>query len=199
MGCRHLDHRFDLVSASMHPNDDEPNHSSSKERHQMLGPNHTSYHLAQQTYGERLDHAARIRQVQKDRHDDSRPFNRDAFHAPRAEWPIAWGQASRPIRVRWHLSPRVGARIVLANGPGTTDPVSSDRLRGGWLTLPWRTGRRQRRSVRIRDTYTLRAAVATTAAPTRMPCKFVSRPSRAPHPSCGRAPAHLPAGVRTCP
>lgn len=45
----------------------------------MLGPNHTSYHLAQQTYGERLDHAARIRQVQKDRHDDARPLNRDAF------------------------------------------------------------------------------------------------------------------------
>ena len=45
----------------------------------MLGPNTTSYHLAKQTYGERLDHAARIRLIQKDRHDDARPFNRDAF------------------------------------------------------------------------------------------------------------------------
>jgi hypothetical protein len=45
----------------------------------MLGPNHTSYHMAQQTYSERLDHAAKIRLIQTDRHDDARPFNRDAF------------------------------------------------------------------------------------------------------------------------
>ncbi|MDQ2690295.1 MAG: hypothetical protein M3Y29_08485 [Chloroflexota bacterium] len=47
----------------------------------MLGPNHGTYHIAQQTYGERLDHAARIRMVQKDRHDGSEPFDRQAHRA----------------------------------------------------------------------------------------------------------------------
>lgn len=41
----------------------------------MLGPNHHTYHLANQAYEERLSHAARIRMVQKDRHDETRPFH----------------------------------------------------------------------------------------------------------------------------
>ncbi len=41
----------------------------------MLGPNHHSYQLAKQTYGERLSHSARIRMIQKDRSE--RPFNHD--------------------------------------------------------------------------------------------------------------------------
>lgn len=36
----------------------------------MLGPNHHTYHVANQTYNERLTHAARIRMIQKDRRDD---------------------------------------------------------------------------------------------------------------------------------
>jgi hypothetical protein len=40
----------------------------------MLGPNHHSHHLASQMYDERLRHAARIRMVAKERHDESKPF-----------------------------------------------------------------------------------------------------------------------------
>ena len=43
----------------------------------MLGPNHHTYHLANQSYEARLTHAARIRMVQRERHDDSAPFNRE--------------------------------------------------------------------------------------------------------------------------
>lgn len=43
----------------------------------MLGPNHHTFHVANQTYGERLSHAARIQMVQKDRHDGTRPFHAD--------------------------------------------------------------------------------------------------------------------------
>jgi len=43
----------------------------------MLGPNHHTYQLANQTYGGRLSHAARIRMVQKDRQDGTRPFHAD--------------------------------------------------------------------------------------------------------------------------
>jgi hypothetical protein len=41
----------------------------------MLGPNHHSHHLASQAYDERLRHAARIRMVASDRHDESKPFS----------------------------------------------------------------------------------------------------------------------------
>jgi hypothetical protein len=41
----------------------------------MLGPNHHTYHVTQHEYGERLSHAARIRMVQRDREDGSKPFD----------------------------------------------------------------------------------------------------------------------------
>ena len=41
----------------------------------MLGPNHHTYHVTQHEYGERLNHAARIRMVQQDRRDGSKPFD----------------------------------------------------------------------------------------------------------------------------
>ena len=44
----------------------------------MLGPNHHSYDLGKQAYGDRLTHAARIRQIQQDRHDTARPFDRES-------------------------------------------------------------------------------------------------------------------------
>lgn len=47
----------------------------------MLGPNHHSLTVAHQAHQERLDHAARIRLVQRDRHDESKPFYREAFRA----------------------------------------------------------------------------------------------------------------------
>lgn len=47
----------------------------------MLGPNHHSLTVAHQAHAERLDHAARIRLVQRDRHDESKPFFRNAHRA----------------------------------------------------------------------------------------------------------------------
>ena len=41
----------------------------------MLGPNHHTYHVTQHEYGEHLSHAARIRMVQQDRRDGSKPFD----------------------------------------------------------------------------------------------------------------------------
>jgi hypothetical protein len=35
----------------------------------MLGPNQHTIHLAQQSYDQRLDHAAKIREIQRDRSD----------------------------------------------------------------------------------------------------------------------------------
>ena len=43
----------------------------------MLGPNHHTQHLASQSYDARLDHAARIRMVQRERKDESQPMNRE--------------------------------------------------------------------------------------------------------------------------
>lgn len=40
----------------------------------MLGPNETTRLMATKAYDERLAHAARIRQVARDRHDEQRPF-----------------------------------------------------------------------------------------------------------------------------
>ncbi len=41
----------------------------------MLGPNHHTFHLANTAYEERVQHAARIHQVQRDRKDHSKPFS----------------------------------------------------------------------------------------------------------------------------
>lgn len=46
----------------------------------MLGPNTHSFHVAQQTYDERLTHAARIRSIQRDRQDGA-PVDRSAHRA----------------------------------------------------------------------------------------------------------------------
>lgn len=40
----------------------------------MLGPNETMRQMATKAYDERLAHAARIRLVAQDRHDEQRPF-----------------------------------------------------------------------------------------------------------------------------
>ena len=44
----------------------------------MLGPNQHTIHLAQQSYDQRLDHAAKIRQIQRDRSEGTAPFDRSA-------------------------------------------------------------------------------------------------------------------------
>jgi hypothetical protein len=41
----------------------------------MLGPNHHTFHLANQAYEERLNHSARIQMIQRERHDESRPVD----------------------------------------------------------------------------------------------------------------------------
>ena len=88
----------------------------------MLGPNTTSYHLAKQTYGERLDHAARIRMVQKDRHDHARPFNRDAF---------------RVLTARRLAAGLAGAVLMAAIAAGTVGTVaaSPSHAQGGGAAL----------------------------------------------------------------
>jgi hypothetical protein len=88
----------------------------------MLGPNHTSYHLAKQTYGERLDHAARIRMVQKDRTDHARPFNRDAF---------------RIVTARRLAAGLAGVVLMAALAAGTVGSVaaSAGHAQGGGMTL----------------------------------------------------------------
>lgn len=40
----------------------------------MLGPNETTRLMATEAYDERLAHAARIRRVARERHDERRPF-----------------------------------------------------------------------------------------------------------------------------
>jgi hypothetical protein len=88
----------------------------------MLGPNTTSYHMAKQTYGERLDHAARIRMVQKDRQDHARPFNRDAF---------------RMLTTRRLAAGLASAALVAAIAAGTVGSVaaSPSHAQGGGVTL----------------------------------------------------------------
>ena len=88
----------------------------------MLGPNTTSYHMAKQTYGERLDHAARIRMVQKDRQDHARPFNRDAF---------------RMLTTRRLAAGLASAALVAAIAAGTVGSVAASpgHAQGGGVTL----------------------------------------------------------------
>lgn len=88
----------------------------------MLGPNTTSYHMAKQTYGERLDHAARIRMVQKDRQDHARPFNRDAF---------------RLLTTRRLAAGLASAALVAAIAAGTVGSVAAapSHAQGGGVTL----------------------------------------------------------------
>lgn len=88
----------------------------------MLGPNSTTYHMAQHTYSERLDHAARIRMVQKDRQDHARPFNRDAF---------------RMLTTRRLAAGLASAALMAAIAAGTVGSVaaSPSHAQGGGVTL----------------------------------------------------------------
>ena len=88
----------------------------------MLGPNSTSYHLAKQTYSERLDHAARIRMVQQDRQDHARPFHRDAF---------------RMLTTRRLAAGLASAALMAAIAAGTVGSVaaSPSHAQGGGVTL----------------------------------------------------------------
>lgn len=86
----------------------------------MLGPNHHSYHVASQSYGERLSHAARIRMVQKDRHDDS------GFNA----------EAHRLVTAR-RLAATVAAAVLTATLAAATvgAVAASPNAHGGGITL----------------------------------------------------------------
>ena len=88
----------------------------------MLGPNHTSYQIAKQSYGERLDHAARIRMVQKDRQDEARPFNLDGFRILTARR-LAAGLAAALLTA------------ALAAGTVGTVAASPSHAQGGGATL----------------------------------------------------------------
>ena len=65
----------------------------------MLGPNHHSYHLASQMHDERLRHAARIQQVARDRHDESKPFSTEPHRRITVARLAAAGLASFAISV----------------------------------------------------------------------------------------------------
>lgn len=65
----------------------------------MLGPNHHSYHLASQMHDERLRHAARIRLVARDRHDESKPFDAQSHRAITVARLAAAGVASFALAV----------------------------------------------------------------------------------------------------
>ena len=41
----------------------------------MLGPNHHTFHLANEAYDKRVQHAARIQAIKQDREDGTQPVN----------------------------------------------------------------------------------------------------------------------------
>jgi hypothetical protein len=84
----------------------------------MLGPNHHSYHLASQMHDERLRHADRIRQVSRDRHDESKPFSIEAHRRITVARLAAAGLASFALSV------------ALAAGAAAAHPAG-----GGAITL----------------------------------------------------------------
>jgi len=88
----------------------------------MLGPNHHTYHLANQQYGERLSHAERIRMVQKDRQDGATPFHRDGH---------------RLITARRLAAGIAGVLLAATVAAGTIGTVaaSPNHSQGGGLTL----------------------------------------------------------------
>lgn len=88
----------------------------------MLGPNHHTYHVASQQYDERLTHAARIRMVQKDRTDATKPFHRDAH---------------RLVTTRRLAAGLAGAILTVALAAGTVGTVAAapGNASGGGMTL----------------------------------------------------------------
>lgn len=88
----------------------------------MLGPTTTTRHMANQAYEERLSHAARIRMVQKERHDDSKPFHRDGH---------------RLITARRLAAGLAGAVLATAIAAGTVANVvaSPNHANGGGAAL----------------------------------------------------------------
>lgn len=81
----------------------------------MLGPNHNTYHVASQAYEERLNHAARIRMIQKDRKDDTKPFHREGF---------------RLITARRLIAGIAGVVLTAALAAGTVSTVSASPTQG---------------------------------------------------------------------
>lgn len=65
----------------------------------MLGPNHHSYHLANQMHEERIRHSARIHQIKRDRHDPERPANTESHRRVTVARLAAAGLASLAISV----------------------------------------------------------------------------------------------------
>ena len=88
----------------------------------MLGPNHHTYHVAEQQYAERLSHAARIRMVQHERRDGTRPFNIDGH---------------RLLTARRLAAGLAGVIITAAIAAGTVGTVaaSPNHSGGGGATL----------------------------------------------------------------
>ncbi len=88
----------------------------------MLGPNHHTHHVASQQYEERLTHASRIRMVQKDRTDDTKPFHRDAY---------------RLITARRLAAGLAGVVLTAALAAGTVGSVAAapGNASGGGMTL----------------------------------------------------------------
>ncbi len=86
----------------------------------MLGPNHHSYQLAQQTHAERLSHSARIQMVQKDRAE--RPFNHDGH---------------RLITARRLAAGIAGVVLTFALAAASVDSAAAapNRATGGGVTL----------------------------------------------------------------
>jgi hypothetical protein len=88
----------------------------------MLGPNHQSFHAANQSYNERLEHASRIRMIKKDRHDDDRPFNREGY---------------RLLTARRLAAGLAGAILTVAIAAGAVGTVAASpgQGQGGGITL----------------------------------------------------------------
>lgn len=85
----------------------------------MLGPNHHTFHVANQAYDERLSHAARIRMIQRDRTDGPKPFNREGH---------------RLVTVR-RLTAAVAVTALLAAGGVATVAAAPHSVGGGGTVL----------------------------------------------------------------
>lgn len=88
----------------------------------MLGPNQHTHHVASQQYAERLDHAARIRMVQKERTEGAPFFNIDAHRLLTAR------------RLAAGLAGVVLAAAVAAGSAGVVN-ASPSHAAGGGATL----------------------------------------------------------------
>jgi hypothetical protein len=82
----------------------------------MLGPNHHSYHLANQMHEERVRHAARIHEIKRDHLDPERPANRESHRRVTVARLAAAGLASFALSVA--IAANAVASSAAAGGSG---------------------------------------------------------------------------------